>query len=60
MAERIAGQQPPARRALDEALLQQKRLDDVLDGVARFRQRRRDGLDADRPAAVVVATINVR
>ena len=38
MPERCAGEQPPARGALDEALLDQKRLDDVLDGVARLRQ----------------------
>ena len=38
MLEGMAGQQPPARRALDEALLDQERLDDVLDGVARLRQ----------------------
>ena len=53
MAEGVGGEQPAARRALDEALLDQERLDDLLDGVARLRQRRRDGLDADRAAAVV-------
>ena len=37
----------------DEALLQQIRLDDLLDGVARLRQPRRDGLDADRPAGII-------
>ena len=37
----------------DEALLQQIGLDDLLDGVARLRQRRRDGLDADRSAAII-------
>src|SRR5579883_3239284 len=51
--ERMAGEQAPARRALDQALLDQERLDDLLDRVARFRQRRRDGLDPDRPAAIV-------
>src|SRR5262245_19366831 len=35
MPERMRGEQPPARRALDEALLDQERLDDLLDGVAR-------------------------
>ena len=40
-----------ARRALQEALLQQKRLDDFLDGVARFAERRGDSFHADRPAA---------
>ena len=34
MLEGVRGQQPSARGALDEALLDQKRLDDVLDGVA--------------------------
>src|SRR5262249_9174760 len=54
MAEGMRRQQPPARRALDEAFLDQERLDDVLDGVARLGQRRRDGIDPDRPAAVVL------
>ncbi len=53
MLEGGAGQQPAARGALDEALLDQIRLDDVFDGVARLRQRRGDGVDADRTAAVV-------
>ena len=53
MAEGVRGQEPAARRALDEALLDQERLDDLLDGVARLRQTRRDGLDPDRPAAVI-------
>src|ERR1700722_15262316 len=53
MADRVAGQEPPARGALDEALLDQERLDDLLDGVARLRQGRRDGLDPDRAAAVI-------
>ena len=39
MAEGVASEQPPARRALDEAFLNHKRLDDVLDGVARLGQR---------------------
>ena len=47
-------QHAPARRAADEALLQQERLDDLLQRVARLRQGRRQRLDADR-AAVVVA-----
>ena len=50
-----AGEQPAARRALQEALLDQERLDDVLDRVARLRQRRRERLDADRAAAVILA-----
>ena len=49
--EGVAGEQAPARGALQEALLDQIGLDDVLDGVARLRQRRRDGLDAHRAAA---------
>ena len=49
----VCRQQPAARRALDEALLDEIGLDDVLDGVARFGQARRDRLDADRPAAEV-------
>src|SRR6187399_156860 len=40
MLERMRGQQPPARGALQVAALDQKRLDDVFDGVAWFRQRR--------------------
>ena len=49
-----AGDQPAARRALEEALLDEERLDDLLDGVARLRQRRGERLDADRPAAIVL------
>ncbi len=40
-------------RALQIAALNQERLDDILDGVARLRQRRRHGLNADRAAAVI-------
>ena len=46
------GEQPSARGALDEALLDEERLDDVLDGVARLAKRRRHGVDADRSAAI--------
>src|SRR6266704_383430 len=53
MAERMRGQQPAARRALQIAALNQERLDDILDGVARLRQRRRHGLNADRAAAAI-------
>src|SRR5579871_6688237 len=53
MAERMPGEQAAARRALYQPLLDQERLDDLLDRVARLRQRRRDGLDPDRAAAVV-------
>ena len=44
-------QQPPARRALHEAELDQIGLDDLLDRVARLGERGGDGLDADRAAA---------
>src|SRR3954464_13247724 len=37
MAEGVRGQEPPARRALDEAFLDQERLDDFLDGITRLR-----------------------
>src|SRR3982075_3717629 len=53
MLEGVRGQEPSARRALQIAALDQEGLDDVLDGIARLRQRRRHGLHADRPAAVV-------
>src|SRR5947209_12306412 len=53
MAERMRGQQPPARGTLQIAALDQERLDDVLDPVARLRQRSRHGLHSDRTATVV-------
>src|SRR5262249_14921164 len=53
VAEGMRGEQATARRALDEALLDEERLDDVLDGVARLRQRGGQRLPADRPAAIV-------
>src|SRR6266851_5815136 len=53
MAEGVRGEQPPTRGALDKTLLDQERLDDLLDRVARLGERRRDGLDPDRPAAVI-------
>src|ERR1700685_1694816 len=53
MAEGMRGQQPPARRALQIAALDQERLDDVLDRIARLGQCRRHGFDADRAAAVI-------
>ena len=53
MGKGLRRQHPAARRAGDEALLQQIRLDDLLDGVARLRQPRRDGLDPDRPAGII-------
>src|SRR5690348_3476848 len=51
MREGRAGQETAARRALNEALLQKERLDDLLDGVAGFAERSCDRLDPDRPAA---------
>ena len=51
MAEGVRRQQPPARCPLHEALLDQERLDDLLDRVARFGERRGDRLNPDRPAA---------
>src|SRR5215475_9746566 len=54
ITEGMRRQQPAARRALDEALLDHERLDDLLDRVARLRQRRSNRLDADRAAAVVL------
>ena len=54
MAIAGVGQHAPARRALDQALLDEIGLDHVLDHVARFRERRGQRLDADRPAAVVL------
>ena len=53
MRERFLREQPSARRALHEALLDKIGLDDILDRVARLRQRRRDRLDPDRPAGEV-------
>src|SRR4051794_41835678 len=53
MTERMRRQQPPARSALQITALDQERLDDVLDRIARLGERRRHGLDAHRPAAVV-------
>src|SRR4051812_11993811 len=57
MAEGVRRQQASAWRALDESLLDQERLDDFLDRIARLRQRRRDGLDPDRTAAVVLGDV---
>src|SRR6266404_8351689 len=46
----LTGQHAAARRALNQALLDQIGLDDFLDGIARFAERRRQSLDAHRPA----------
>src|SRR5260370_10595307 len=51
--ERVRGQQPAAWRALQKPALDQERLDDVLDRVARLGQRGRERLDPDRSAAVM-------
>src|ERR1700759_4917734 len=48
MTEGMGGQQAAARGALQIAALNQKRFDDVLDRVARLRQRGGERLDADR------------
>src|SRR5215212_2761589 len=45
---------PAARGALYEATLQQVRLVDVLDGVARLAEGNGDGADADRPTVELV------
>ena len=54
MREGGVAHEPPARRALDEPALQQIRLDHVLESASLFGQRRRQGLDAHRPASVVL------
>src|SRR3954447_23303393 len=53
MAEGVRGQETAARGALQVAALDQERLDDVLDGVARLRKRGGHGLHPDRAAAVI-------
>src|SRR6202022_1602851 len=53
VAEGMGGQQPPARGALQITALDQKRLDDVLDSIARLRQCRGHRFHADRTAAVI-------
>ena len=50
MAISIGRQNPAARASLHKALLHQIRLDDFLDGIAGFPERRGNRLDADRPA----------
>ena len=51
MTEGVRRQEPSARRPLHKAELDEIGLDDVLDRVARLRERGGDGLDPDRPAA---------
>src|SRR5260370_34929118 len=53
MAERMRGQQPAARGALQIAALNQKWLEDVLDPIARLRHARRHGLPAYRTPPVI-------
>ena len=48
------GHHPPAWGALEEAELQQKRLNGFLDRVARFRQRGGDGFDPHGAAVVMI------
>ena len=52
MRERRRGRLAAVRGALDEADLQQVRLDDVFERLEVFGQRRGDRVDADRAAAV--------
>src|SRR4051812_32100601 len=53
MTKGMRGEQSSTRRALDESLLDQKRLDDFLDGVTGLRQNRRDCFHTDRSTAVI-------
>src|SRR5882757_4225842 len=53
MPECMRGQQSSARGTLQIAALNQKRLDDVFDGVARLGKGRCHGLYAHRTAAVI-------
>src|ERR1700688_762066 len=53
MAERVRGQQSPARGTLQIAALDQDRCYNTRVGMARPRQRRRHGFDADGAAAVI-------
>src|SRR5690606_18728639 len=47
------GKHPPARRALQKALLDKIGLDNILNRVARLRQPCGNRFDADRPAAEI-------
>src|SRR4029079_13770771 len=51
--ERQAGEQSSARRALQEALLDQKRLDNVLDRITWLGECRCQRIDSHRPATVI-------
>src|SRR5690242_17635659 len=52
MAEGVAGKQTAARRTLQETLLDQERLNDVLDRVARLTERGRHRVHTNGSAAV--------
>src|SRR6476660_8242522 len=52
MLKRERCEQTPARRPLQEPFLDQERLDDVLDRIARLRQRRRKRIHTDRTAGI--------
>src|SRR5438128_2726852 len=54
MAEGVGSEKPTPRGALDEAALDQERLYDLLDGVARFREGGCNRLDPDRAAAEIL------
>src|SRR5580704_19045109 len=51
MAEGVRRQEPPARRALHKAELDEIGLDDVLDRIAGLGERCSNGLDSDRTTA---------
>src|SRR5581483_12164265 len=54
MAPAAWRQHAAARRALHEALLHEEGLDHILERVALVGERRRQRLDAHRPAAVIL------
>src|SRR2546423_1787800 len=55
VAEGMGSEQAPARGALDEAFLDQERLDDLFHGVARLGKGGGEGLCPHRSAARVLA-----
>src|SRR5437899_2874489 len=55
MAKADWGQQAATRRALHETLLEQVRLDDLLDDVALVTECGRDRLDPDRAARIILS-----
>ena len=50
MRERGRGRDAAARRALEQAALEQERLVHVFDGLGRFADRDRERAEPDRPA----------